>query len=127
MTEAIRKLDNDDLHHDLANQRMQWHFIPPAPPHMAGSRERMIGTVKRALKSVMTGSRMNDETLLTVFGEVERIVNSRPLTHVSDDNHDPLSLTHNPGVFGDDECNWRRRWRVAQFLTDLFWKRLLKK
>jgi hypothetical protein len=61
---------------------------------------------------------MNDETLLTVFGEVERIVNSRPLTHVSDDNHDPLSLTPNhfligvpevnvsPGVFGDDECYW---------------------
>jgi hypothetical protein len=39
----------------------------------------------------MTGRRMNDETLLTVFGEVERIVNSRPLTHVPDDNHDPES------------------------------------
>jgi hypothetical protein len=32
---------------------------------------------------------MNDETFLTVFGEVERILNSRTLTHVSDDNHDP--------------------------------------
>jgi hypothetical protein len=131
MTEAIRKLDNDDLHHDLANRRMQWHFIPLVAPHMGGSWEHVIGTVKRALKSVMTGRRMNDETLLTVFGEVERIVNSRPLTHVSDDNQDPLSLTPNhfligvsevnvsPVVFGDDECNWRRRWRVAQFLTDL--------
>jgi hypothetical protein len=52
-----------------------------------------------------------------VFGEVERIVNSRPLTHVSDDNHDLLSLTPNhflidvpevnisSGVFGDNKCN----------------------
>jgi hypothetical protein len=140
MTEAIQKLDNDDLHHDLANRRMQWHFIPPAAPHMdmGGSWERMVGTVKRALKSVMKGRRMNDETLLTVFGEPERIVNIRPLTHVSDDNHDPVILTPNhfligvpdvnvsPGVFGDDECNWRRQCRVAQFLTDLFWKRWLK-
>jgi hypothetical protein len=98
----------------------------------------MIGTVKRALIHVMTGRRMNDITLLTVFGEAERIVNSRPLTHVSDDNHDLLSLTPNHfligvpeinvslGVFGDDECNWRWRCRVAQFLTDLFWKRWLK-
>jgi hypothetical protein len=138
MTEAIQKLDNDDLHHDLANRRMQWHFIPPPAPHMGGSWERMIGTVKRALISVITGRKINDETLLTVFAQAERIVNSRPLTHVSDDNHDPLSLTPNhfligvpeinvsPGVFGDDECNWRWRCRVVQILTDLFWKRWLK-
>jgi hypothetical protein len=55
---------------------------------MGGSWKRMIGTVKLALKFVMTRRRMHDETF-TVFGEVERIVNSRPLTHVSDDNHDP--------------------------------------
>jgi hypothetical protein len=55
MTEAIRKLDNDDLHHDLANRKMQWHLIPPATPHMGGSWERMIGMVKRALKSLKVG------------------------------------------------------------------------
>jgi hypothetical protein len=38
MMEAIQKLDNDDLHHDLANRRMKWHFIPPAAAsHMGGS------------------------------------------------------------------------------------------
>jgi hypothetical protein len=39
------------------------------------------------------------------FGEVERIVNSRPLTHVSDDNHDPLSLTPNHFLIGVLEVN----------------------
>jgi hypothetical protein len=82
-----------------------------------GSWERMIGTVKRALKSVMTGRRMNEETLSTVFDEVERI-NCRPLTHVSDnplESHtqpfpDWCARSHRiPGVFGDDECDWRRR------------------
>jgi Family of unknown function (DUF5641) len=30
-----------------------------------------------------------------------------------------------PDEFGDDDNNWRRRWRVAQLLTDQFWKRWL--
>jgi hypothetical protein len=125
MTEAIRKLDNDDLHHDLANRRMQWHFIPLVAPHMGGSWERMIGTVKRALKSVMARRRMNDETLLTAFGEVERIVNSRPLTHVSDN---PLSLTPNHflielvtmNVIGDPSWHIKKSIKKHIFGSNLF-------
>jgi transposase InsO family protein len=138
LRQAIEELDDTELYDELANERMEWHFIPPAAPHMGGAWERMIGTVKRALLTVMAQRKLTDEILLTVFAEVENIVNSRPLTHISEDHSDPLSLTPNhfllgspdfvsaPGAFGNDGCNWRRRWRVAQHITDHYWKRWLK-
>lgn len=70
--------------------------------------------------------------------EVESIVNSRPVTKVSDDPRDMEALTPNhllllrsgpsapPGVFSKDEVYSRRRWRQVQYLADIFWRRWTK-
>jgi Family of unknown function (DUF5641) len=138
LREAIQQLNNPEFREGLVTESIECLFIPPASPHMGGAWERMIGTVIRALLTVMAHQRMNDEILLTVFAEVESIINNRPLTHVSDDHNDPMSITpkhfligspnliSSPDVFGTDDCNWRRRWIVAQCLIDQFWKRWLK-
>jgi hypothetical protein len=138
LREAVLQLDNSEFRDVLVTELIEWHFIPPASLHMGGAWERMIGTVKRALQTVIAHQRINDEILLTVFAEVECIINNRPLTFVSDDHVDPMSITPNhlligasnlassPGVFGADDNNLRRRWRISQFLTDQFWKRWLK-
>jgi transposase InsO family protein len=138
MRESIERLQDTQYGLAMTNLGIKWSFIPPGAPHMGGCWERMIGSAKRALTAVMVGRTPTDEVLATVFAEVEYIINSRPLTHVSDDNNDPLSLTPNhfligaagvtvaPGIFDERDGVLRRQWRVAQYLVDIYWKRWLK-
>ena len=70
--------------------------------------------------------------------EAESIVNSRPLTKVSDDCNDAEALTPNhllllragpslpPGIFTKEERYGRRRWRQVQYMAEIFWSRWLK-
>ena len=114
-----------------------WHFNPPTASHMGGLWERMIRTVRKVFVGI-TGlnARLNDESLNTLLCEVEQMVNSRPITKVSNDVNDPRALTPNhlllmrdpssfsPGVFCDNDL-YKRRWRCVQHLAEVFWKRWL--
>ena len=86
------------------------------------------------MKTVINDQVLPEETLHTVLVETEAIVNSRPLTPVSDDSNDYEALTPNhflvgraspnspPGRFGERKINSRKRWRMAQALADMIWR-----
>ncbi len=69
---------------------------------------------------------------------MEAIINSRPITKVSNDPNDlePLTPNHllllkvkpsmSPGFFDKADLYSRRRWRQVQYMADLFWKRWVK-
>ena len=102
---------------------------------MGGVYERMIRTVRKVLvRMLIESAPLTDDILRTFFCEAESIVNSRPLTKMSDDPSDDLPLT--PAHFlmtgdGPDLSTgrfsiadkYRRRWRYIQHLTDVFWRR----
>ena len=116
---------------------MEWKFNPPHAPHMGGAWERMIGIVKKVLPAMLKDCRLTDEVLRTVFAEVECIVNSRPLTKLSDDVNDMSPLTPNhllmlrsgptpvPGIFSQSDM-YRNKWRYVQHLSNQFWSRWLR-
>ena len=70
--------------------------------------------------------------------EVENIINSRPLTAVSNDVKDLQPLTPNmllylkeeqslpPGTEDSFDVYSSKRWRRVQYLANLFWKRWVK-
>lgn len=79
-----------------------------------------------------------EETLRTALLEIENILNSRPLTHISIDPDDPEVLTPNHFLIGpsydalpftetdERDLNLLKSWRAAQKLVDIFWQRWTK-
>ncbi|CAM1300082.1 Uncharacterised protein at_DN2014 [Pycnogonum litorale] len=82
--------------------------------------------------------KLDDESLHTLFCEVEQIVNNRPITAMNEDIDDPEPLTPNhllllqgngtpaPGIFTKSDNTARRRWRQVQYLANIFWSRWVK-
>ncbi|XP_043189596.1 uncharacterized protein LOC122363861 isoform X2 [Amphibalanus amphitrite] len=92
--------------------------------------------IRRVLKSVLTLQPLRDETLRTLFCEIESILYSRLLTPISSDVRDepPTSpnywLLHGGRgvtlpftVFLQAERVNKKRWKQAFYLANAFWKR----
>ncbi|PFX34669.1 hypothetical protein AWC38_SpisGene505 [Stylophora pistillata] len=132
--EALKSLSQGRITGELAREGITWYFNPPTSPHMGGIFESMVKQVKRAMKTVINDQVLPEKTLHTVLVETEAIVNSRPLTPVSDDPNDFEALTPNnfligraspnspPGRFEEREINSRKRWRMVQALADMIWR-----
>ena len=64
---------------------VEWHFNPPASPHMGGAWESLVKSVKRALNAILPKQNIQESVLRTALVEVEAVVNNRPLTYNSED------------------------------------------
>ncbi|XP_045027100.1 uncharacterized protein LOC116919718 [Daphnia magna] len=138
LAECLENLNQHAILRHLGRQPSKWVFNPPAAPHFGGSGERMVRAAKIALRSVLGKQRLTDEILLTALTLIENILNSRKLIPVSEDPNDPECLTPNhlllgratpnlpPDVFTEDDLSAKERWRIAQAVTEQFWRRWMK-
>ena len=134
----VSQLDRDQLQRMTSNRSVTWHWNPPLAPHFGGVFESMIKLAKRAISAILRDADINDEELQTTFVGVESLMNSRPLTALSDDANDEPVLTPNHfliGQMGGDfvpesvdttAFNPRRRWRRVQELIRHVWRRWMK-
>ncbi|KAL1267371.1 hypothetical protein QQF64_032734 [Cirrhinus molitorella] len=123
----------------LAKQKIEFHFNPPAAPHFGGIWEREIRSLKSALNVALGAQHVTEEVLSTVLTEIEGILNSKPLGYVSSDVADVDSVTPNSLLMGrpdsdlpqviypERELLSRRRWRHSQVLADHFWAHFVKR
>lgn len=135
LREAIEEWNGQQINEFMIQRNIKWVFNPPSASHQGGVWERCVRSIRRILSSLTQEQKLDDEALATLMCEIEAIVNSRPITKVSDDPRDLQPLTPNhllllrngpqlpPGAFTGDEIYARRRWRQVQHLADTFWRR----
>ncbi|KAF2885646.1 hypothetical protein ILUMI_20526, partial [Ignelater luminosus] len=76
-----------------AQEGIEWHFSPPCSPHFGGLLESNIKSLKIYLYKIIGNANLNYEGLYTVLTQIEMILNSRPLSPLSDDPRDYWALT----------------------------------
>ncbi|XP_059223930.1 uncharacterized protein LOC131997268 [Stomoxys calcitrans] len=74
-----------------------WHFIPPHAPHMGGLWEAAVKSMKSHLRKVASNSKFTFEEFSTLLVRIESVLNSRPLSPMSENPTDLIPLT--PGHF----------------------------
>lgn len=132
----LREQENFDAISQWCSIRgIKWHFIPPSSPHMGGSWESFVKLVKTLLPQVYGESYLTYEEFYTVLCRIEMILNSRPITKMSDDVTDVTALTPGHFIIGRPlndviepdytEVNVNRltKFQRLQQLKQVFWKR----
>ena len=87
--------DEPEVRSYLKNTNIVWKFLTPRSPWSGGFFERMISTVKTCLHKCLYRKRVSFSELQSLLCEIQTIVNSRPLTYLSEDIRDDyLSPSH---------------------------------
>ncbi|XP_071648472.1 uncharacterized protein [Temnothorax longispinosus] len=132
--EFFRK-DTEKIANHLARQKIEWSFILPRSPHFGGLWEATVKATKRHLHTVTKGLVWTFEEYSMLLVEIEPILNSRPLTPLSNDPNDLLALTPSHFLTGDSLLfppeysyleipdNKLSQPQHAQKLRQHFWKR----
>ncbi|GFX37459.1 integrase catalytic domain-containing protein [Trichonephila clavipes] len=81
----------------LSSEGISWNFMPPRAPNFGGLWEAGVKSFKFYLKRAVGNLKMTLEEFSTIITQIEGILNSRPITPLSEDIDDLEVLT--PGHF----------------------------
>ncbi|XP_055589815.1 uncharacterized protein LOC129741996 [Uranotaenia lowii] len=133
----LDKMNQNKLIAAIVSPDTRWEFNPPASPHMGGSWERLIQSVKKNLQNMTLTRLPSDEVLRCALTEIEGTVNSRPLTFVALDDEDSPVLTPNHFILGssdglkplalfdDSSKALKKSWHTSQLIANIFWRHWL--
>ena len=86
---------HEQVQQHLSEVGVQWTFNLAKAPWWGGVFECMIRMTKRYLKKIVGRARLSLDELTTLITEIERVINSRPISYVSsDDTEEPLTPAH---------------------------------
>jgi len=126
---------NEELQQVATAERLTWHFIPPRSPHFGGLWESAVRSMKQHLKKTVGNASLTIVEMMTLLSQIEAILNSRPLTPLSDDPKDLNALTPAHFLIGapltaypepdlqDVSLNRLTRWQCVERLKQHFWSR----
>ena len=97
---AFNNLDWNKISEYSSVERITWKFNPPSAAWWGGWWERLIRLIKQLLRRVLGRASLSYEEMYTVLCDCESVINSRPLTYLSEDSTDLIALT--PAMFLQD-------------------------
>lgn len=127
-----------EVTNSMSSEGIDWHFIPPRSPHFGGLWEAGVKSAKSHLKKVLGSTLLTFEELNTVLIQIEAVLNSRPMTCLTNDPNDLRVLTPGHFIIGDSltsapepdlstvQLNRLSRWQKVQRLQQDFWSRWSK-
>ena len=153
-TEVLNEEDRQSLQ-DLAHERIKavlakkgvaikWNFNSPHASHQGGIYERCIRSVRHIMASIVHHGLVgvpalkhrtpSELELISILTDVEAILNSRPITRMSDDPMDMGILTPQMLLTGvldpktpvHQFCkadSYRANWKFTQVVAEMFWER----
>ncbi|GFT92676.1 integrase catalytic domain-containing protein [Trichonephila clavipes] len=77
----LRALDWDSILVRVAAEKIQWKFNSPSAPWW----ERLVQMTKAILRKILRRAALDYEELITVLCDCEKVINSRPLTYLSEE------------------------------------------
>jgi hypothetical protein len=114
---------------------INWHFNPPRAPHMGAIWESHVKITKFHLVRMSAHLLLNFEQLSTLLKEIQGLVNSRPITAISNDPNDLIALTPAHFLIGretvsipepsyiETKLNRLKIWEKIQQVKQKFWER----
>lgn len=88
-------LQNPEIKAIAENMRIHWMYNIEKAPWQGGFFERMVKSTKRCLRKTLGKSIVTFDELMTLVVEVEGVLNSRPLSYLTEEDQDePLTPAH---------------------------------
>ncbi|KYN50050.1 hypothetical protein ALC62_00077, partial [Cyphomyrmex costatus] len=131
----FKETTQKQIHDYLAEQFIEWKFIPPYSPHVGGIWEAAVKSAKTHLRRIVGTSLLHFEELYTVMTQIEACLNSRPITPLSECTTDLEALTPGHFIIGEaitaipdrdsaqTPSNRLTRYQLLSQLKQHFWKR----
>lgn len=121
----------------ITKSKIELHCSPPSSPHFNGLVESNVKSMKTHLTKIFSNVKLTYEEFTTVICRIEAVINSRPLTLISDDPNDYAALTpahplrqksslSYPEPAGPIVDNPTNRYQLMSKLIQHFWTRWRK-
>ena len=116
------------------DENIEWKFIPPRAPNFGGLWEVGIKSFKYYFKRIIGDSKMTYESFLTNMIQIKSMLNSRPLTPLSEDIDNLEILTPGHFLIGRSltsipepsvmhiQTNKLNLWQQTSKMVQTFWK-----
>lgn len=130
-----QEVTKNKLNEISVHNKIKFHFIPPAAPHIGGLWESAVKSAKTHLRRVIGNQILTLEEFQTLTCRVEAILNSRPLTPLSADPSELNALTPGHFIIGRSlvslpeseseniPIDHLKRWQRIQAMSQHIWKR----